>query len=149
MMPVFLKNMQQAALLDYFQESWAIYDGLFSAIKEDKSYYIAPDLLRHPLIFYYGHTAAFYIYINKMLMAGLLTKGINPHFEECYNLHMRYGSPSLVGSMGSANSLEFNDLFGNVWGSTPPPSSCCNSKDSPSIAYQLTGKKCSSSMWQT
>ena len=38
--------------------------------------------MRNPLIFYWGHTAAFYI--NKLVLAGLLEKGINPHFEQIF-----------------------------------------------------------------
>jgi 5-histidylcysteine sulfoxide synthase len=69
-------------LLAYFENSWELYNCLFSSIKAEDSYYIAPDPLRHPLIFYWGHTAAFYL--NKLIMAGLLKEGINPHYEELF-----------------------------------------------------------------
>lgn len=80
--PILLKNITQQNLLAYFQHSWAIYEWLFSAIKEDETYYTAPDPLRHPLIFYWGHTAAFYI--NKLKMAGLIKEGIEEHYEELF-----------------------------------------------------------------
>ena len=38
--------------------------------------------LRHPLIFYYGHTAV--VYVNKMRVAGLLTEPVNAYFESVF-----------------------------------------------------------------
>jgi hypothetical protein len=38
--------------------------------------------LRHPLIFYYGHTACFYI--NKLLEKGLIHERVNPKFESIF-----------------------------------------------------------------
>ena len=77
--PIFTNICQEDHLLDYFQNSWEIYEWLFSSIQAEESFLMAPDPLRHPLIFYWGHTAAFYI--NKLVMAGLLKEGINPRFE--------------------------------------------------------------------
>lgn len=36
--------------------------------------------LRHPLIFYYNHPAV--LYINKLLVAGILEEGIDQFFEQ-------------------------------------------------------------------
>lgn len=80
--PIQLQQLSQKVLTNYFEDSWNLYEWLFSSIKDDKTYYEAPDPLRNPLIFYWGHTAAFYI--NKLKMAGLITKGINPHYEELF-----------------------------------------------------------------
>jgi hypothetical protein len=38
--------------------TYAVYEKLFTYIKEEKSFYTKPEPLRHPLIFYYGHTAS-------------------------------------------------------------------------------------------
>ena len=38
---------------------------------EEKSFYMCPDRLRLPLIFYVAHPAT--LYINKLLLAGLIT----------------------------------------------------------------------------
>ena len=35
--------------------------------------------LRHPLIFYYGHTAT--VYINKMIDKGMIKERVNPDYE--------------------------------------------------------------------
>jgi len=80
--PVECIALEQQQLLEYFRNSWAAYEWLFSSIPDEATYYMAPDPLRHPLIFYWGHTAAFYI--NKLVAAGLLDEGINPHFEELF-----------------------------------------------------------------
>lgn len=80
--PIVITNLQKESLLDYFRHTWAVYDWLFSSIKETATYYEAPDPLRNPLIFYWGHTAAFYI--NKLVAAGLLEKGIDAHYEELF-----------------------------------------------------------------
>lgn len=80
--PVKLKGLKKADLKAYFENTWSIYEQLFSANKSEKTYYLSPDPLRNPLIFYWGHTAAFYI--NKMVLAGLLEKGLNPRFEQLF-----------------------------------------------------------------
>jgi len=72
-------NCRIADLQDYFLESWELNDQLFSALKTETSFYLAPDPLRNPLIFYYGHTAAFYV--NKLLLSGLIQSGINSDYE--------------------------------------------------------------------
>jgi len=77
--PVLLDQVDNQGLLDYFVNTWDLYEWLFSAIKDDESLYLAPDPLRHPLIFYLGHTAAFYI--NKLVMAGIIKDRIHPQFE--------------------------------------------------------------------
>ncbi len=81
-LPVVIQTLEKETLLDYFRHTWAIYDWLFSSIKEAETYYVSPDPLRNPLIFYWGHTAAFYI--NKLVAAGLLEQGIDAHYEELF-----------------------------------------------------------------
>ena len=80
--PIQLQQVTHETLRCYFEQTWEIYEWLFSAIKDDQTYYEAPDPLRNPLIFYWGHTAAFYI--NKLKMAGLISNGINEHYEELF-----------------------------------------------------------------
>ena len=79
MQPVLLKGSTSTDLREYFQNTWDLYELLFSALKSDDAYFESPDKLRNPLIFYWGHTAAFYI--NKLKMAGLIDSGIQPDFE--------------------------------------------------------------------
>ena len=80
--PLRLKHFSRDQLKAYFVNSWQLYEWLFSAIIDDDTYQQKPDTLRHPLIFYWGHTAAFYI--NKLVMAGVLKQGIHSRFEELF-----------------------------------------------------------------
>ena len=66
----------------YFHQTADLYESLFKALKNDEAYYIKPIHLRHPLIFYYGHTNTFFI--NKLILAGLITKRVNPQFESMF-----------------------------------------------------------------
>ncbi|MFT5860267.1 MAG: 5-histidylcysteine sulfoxide synthase [Flavobacteriaceae bacterium] len=77
--PISLKNGTNEGLSHYFNNAWYIYEELFSSLKDDRTFYKKPDSLRNALIFYYGHTAVFYI--NKLVLSGIIEKGINPRFE--------------------------------------------------------------------
>jgi len=52
---------------------------VFTAIKDEQYFYKCPDRLRLPLIFYLCHTAT--LYVNKLLLAGMIEKRVNRHFE--------------------------------------------------------------------
>lgn len=68
-------------LRDYFEQTWRLYERLFEVIRDDASYYDRPCSLRHPLIFYFGHTATFFM--NKLVLAKLVDR-INPTFESMF-----------------------------------------------------------------
>lgn len=67
---------------EYFLSTFNRYEQLFETLSNEKSYQLKPIALRHPLIFYFGHTATFFI--NKLLLAGLLKERINPKFEAMF-----------------------------------------------------------------
>jgi len=58
------------------------YESLFGLLRDDAAYYEKPINLRHPLIFYLGHTATFYI--NKLLLAGLISERADPALESTF-----------------------------------------------------------------
>jgi len=66
----------------YFNATFECYESLFETLASDQAYYQKPIPLRHPLIFYYGHTATFFI--NKLILAGLIDTRINPKFESMF-----------------------------------------------------------------
>jgi 5-histidylcysteine sulfoxide synthase/putative 4-mercaptohistidine N1-methyltranferase len=66
----------------YFHATWELDERLFDTLASDAVFTMRADPLRHPLIFYYGHTAAFYI--NKLILAGILSERINPRFESMF-----------------------------------------------------------------
>ncbi|AXS79312.1 5-histidylcysteine sulfoxide synthase [Dechloromonas sp. HYN0024] len=69
-------------ILDYFHATFDRYEQLFEVLSCPEAYYIKPIALRHPLIFYFGHTATFFI--NKLLLAGLIEERVNPGFESMF-----------------------------------------------------------------
>jgi len=64
---------------EYFHKTFTLYEKLFEILIDDDSYYEQPEKLRHPLIFYYGHTAVFYI--NKLRLGKLLSYRLNEYYE--------------------------------------------------------------------
>jgi len=67
---------------DYFHATCDRYEQLFETLANDEAFYRKPISLRHPLIFYFGHTATFFI--NKLVLAGLVPRRINPAFESMF-----------------------------------------------------------------
>ncbi|MDD2599155.1 MAG: 5-histidylcysteine sulfoxide synthase [Kiritimatiellae bacterium] len=63
----------------YFHTTLDYEEKLFETLRTDEAYYKKPISLRHPLIFYYGHTATFFI--NKLILTGVITHRINPALE--------------------------------------------------------------------
>ncbi|MCH6258048.1 5-histidylcysteine sulfoxide synthase [Puniceicoccaceae bacterium K14] len=66
----------------YFHETYDAYEILFEALIDDQAYYKRADALRHPIIFYYGHTATFFM--NKLILGKFIDKRINPKFESMF-----------------------------------------------------------------
>ena len=69
------RKLQIAELLAYFHQTWEQYESLFTCLADSQAWFTKAIPLRHPLIFYFGHTATFYI--NK-LMAGRLIDARRP-----------------------------------------------------------------------
>lgn len=67
---------------NYFLQTYELDEKLFDLLKDKKSIYEQPNRLRHPLIFYYGHTATFFI--NKLIVGKLINKRVNKHFESIF-----------------------------------------------------------------
>ncbi len=68
-------------LLDYFVSTWEQYEALFIPLK-DEALYARAEPLRHPLIFYFGHTATFYV--NKMILAQFTDARVVPELESMF-----------------------------------------------------------------
>ena len=73
---------KRAEILACFRDSWETYERLFTIMASDEAYYRRADPLRHPLVFYLGHTAVFFV--NKLLLAGLIPGRVNPRFESIF-----------------------------------------------------------------
>ena len=48
---------KRAELRHYFHATFSLYESLFALLASDEAHFEQPDRLRHPLIFYFGHTA--------------------------------------------------------------------------------------------
>jgi 5-histidylcysteine sulfoxide synthase/putative 4-mercaptohistidine N1-methyltranferase len=69
-------------LRNYFLNTFTTYESLFECLVNDQAFYTKPISLRHPLIFYYGHTATFYV--NKLLLTRMINTRINQRFESMF-----------------------------------------------------------------
>ncbi len=63
----------------YFHQTFSLYENLFACLASEEAYYTKATPLRHPLIFYYGHTAVFFI--NKLHVAKLIPERLDPRIE--------------------------------------------------------------------
>jgi 5-histidylcysteine sulfoxide synthase/putative 4-mercaptohistidine N1-methyltranferase len=66
----------------YFHASYSIDERLYETLADDGAFYLRPEPLRHPLVFYLGHTASFYV--NKLIVAKIIEERINPRFEALF-----------------------------------------------------------------
>ncbi|QSV45956.1 5-histidylcysteine sulfoxide synthase [Geobacter benzoatilyticus] len=73
---------KRAEILEYFHRTFDIDEKLYETLKYDDTFYLRADQLRHPLIFYFGHTATFFI--NKLTIARVIDTRINPRFESMF-----------------------------------------------------------------
>src|ERR1043165_1021436 len=56
---------KRAEILEYFHATYTIDERLYDTLKYDDTFYLRADRLRHPLIFYLGHTATFFVKIGR------------------------------------------------------------------------------------
>lgn len=73
---------KRAELLTYFRTTFDRYESLFEVLASEAAYTTKPISLRHPLIFYFGHTATFFV--NKFILAGLTEQRIDPRLESMF-----------------------------------------------------------------
>jgi 5-histidylcysteine sulfoxide synthase/putative 4-mercaptohistidine N1-methyltranferase len=75
-------NRKREAIRDYFHATFSLDEQLYETLASEKAFYLRPEPLRHPLIFYLGHTAAFYV--NKLIVAKITNQRINSRFESMF-----------------------------------------------------------------
>ena len=75
-------ELKRQEIKTYFNDTFDIYEKLFEVMADEKAYYQRAEKLRHPIIFYYGHTATFFI--NKLIVSKVITKRINPKLESIF-----------------------------------------------------------------
>lgn len=70
---------KRAEIKQYFNDTFDLYEKLFNVIVDDRGYFERADRLRHPLVFYFGHTATFFV--NKLRVAKIITKRVCSRME--------------------------------------------------------------------
>ena len=73
---------KRAEIREYFLKTWNVHEKLYTQLASDDVFYHRGDPLRHIILFYLGHTAVFFI--NKLYLAKLIDKRINPEFESTF-----------------------------------------------------------------
>ncbi|MBN2824792.1 MAG: 5-histidylcysteine sulfoxide synthase [Campylobacterales bacterium] len=81
LLPITL-NATKEEIREYFHNSYDLFESLFTIFSEDSVFYRKSEPTRHPMIFYFGHTAVFYI--NKLMLGGVIQSRINPEFESLF-----------------------------------------------------------------
>ena len=73
---------KRAEIRDYFLKTWNVHEKLYTQLASDEVFYHRGDPLRHIILFYLGHTAAFFV--NKLFLAKVINARINPEFESIF-----------------------------------------------------------------
>lgn len=97
-------------VLEYFNNTWGIEDILMNSLVGEETFYLNPDPLRNPLIFYLGHSAVFYI--NKLIHVELLENHINPNYEILFELGVNPEKPEeLNQAIPQINWAQIEDVW--------------------------------------
>ena len=97
-------------VLEYFNNTWGIEDILMNSLVGEETFYLNPDPLRNPLIFYLGHSAVFYI--NKLIHVELLENHINPNYEILFELGVNPEKPEeLNQAIAQINWAQIEDVW--------------------------------------
>ena len=80
--PLDLSTTNKSQIKDYFENTYDFDENLFLSIKDPSTIYQAPNRLRLPIVFYYGHTAA--VFINKLFISGFIKERVNYEFEKIF-----------------------------------------------------------------
>ncbi|MBN2340851.1 MAG: 5-histidylcysteine sulfoxide synthase [Deltaproteobacteria bacterium] len=73
---------KRAEIRQYFIDTFELYERLFLTLASDEVFYKRPQPLRHPLIFYFGHTAVFFV--NKLMLAKVFTRRVDAAMESIF-----------------------------------------------------------------
>ncbi len=72
-------NSKRAEIKAHFISTYAAYENLFTCLKHDDAYFHKAEPLRHPLIFYFAHTAVFFV--NKLRVAKIIDHNVDDAIE--------------------------------------------------------------------
>ena len=66
----------------YFLNTYEFFESLFDIFVDDDVFYLKSEPTRHPMIFYFGHTATFFV--NKLMVSGFIDKRVDAKFEATF-----------------------------------------------------------------
>ncbi len=66
----------------YFHNTFDLFEKVFELLKDDSVFYKQSEPTRHPMIFYFGHTATFFI--NRLIAMKIISERVNPEFESIF-----------------------------------------------------------------
>ena len=75
-------ELKRKEIREYFHNTYTLYEKVFELLKDDSVFYKKSELTRHPMIFYFGHTATFFI--NKLINMKIIEQRINSNFESMF-----------------------------------------------------------------
>ena len=75
-------SMKRKEIKKYFHDTYDTFEKVFEVLKDDSVFYKQSEITRHPMIFYFGHTATFFI--NKLINMRIIENRINPDFESIF-----------------------------------------------------------------
>ncbi|QOP46209.1 5-histidylcysteine sulfoxide synthase [Sulfurimonas paralvinellae] len=69
-------------IIAYFNNTFDLFEKVFELLRDESVFYKKSEPTRHPMIFYFGHTATFFI--NKLINMKIISERINPEFESIF-----------------------------------------------------------------
>ena len=67
---------------EYFLNTYALYEKMFEVLASDEIFFKQSEPTRHPMIFYFGHTATFFV--NKLINMKIIQTRIDPALESIF-----------------------------------------------------------------
>jgi len=67
---------------EYFLNTYELFEKMFELLKTDDVFLQKSEVTRHPMIFYFGHTATFFV--NKLISMNIIQERINPEYESTF-----------------------------------------------------------------
>ena len=75
-------EVKRKEIKEYFLNTYNLYEKMFDVLKDDAVFYKKSEPTRHPMIFYFGHTATFFV--NKLMQMKIIQERIHPEFESIF-----------------------------------------------------------------
>ncbi|ABB43758.1 Protein of unknown function DUF323 [Sulfurimonas denitrificans DSM 1251] len=76
------EHKKRQEIREYFRNTFSLFEKVFEVLINDEVFYNKSEITRHPMIFYFGHTATFFI--NKLINMKIIKQRINPEFESIF-----------------------------------------------------------------